>query len=131
MQNVSFIEKCLMCFIYLQRQEFEEDKAKFVQQQFLRITPFNNKKQGNFRSIQIVSDILTGYDIGNGSDNLLLSNISLICSHLNCSDVSHTERLVQVMPRMSPTPWHSKKSPSTAELYRTLGLVPPNERQQP
>ena len=41
-----------MCFIYLQRQEFEEDKAKFVQQQFLRITPFNNKKQGNFISIK-------------------------------------------------------------------------------
>ena len=40
-----------MYSMYLQRQEFEEDKAKFVQQQFLRITPFSSKKQGYFRLI--------------------------------------------------------------------------------
>ena len=36
--------------IYLQRQEFEDEKARFLQNQFLRITPFNNKRQGEFCS---------------------------------------------------------------------------------
>lgn len=51
------------------------------------------------------------------------------CPIVDEFSVHNKEGLTFVTPRVSPAPGRAKKSPTTAELYRTLGLVPLSERE--
>ena len=55
-----------------------------------------------------------------------LNTLNYTCIYTDTLAPQSVKKPVRVTPKVSPAPWHSSKTPTTAELYRKLGLVPPN-----
>ncbi|XP_064625016.1 afadin- and alpha-actinin-binding protein B-like [Lineus longissimus] len=82
-----------------ERKTFEEERASFLQQQFLNITPFTASQKATSRTSSIRKTSSTKGPV---------------------ADVG--AKLVPSTPCFSPAPKLKDSTPSTTELYRTLGL---------
>ncbi|XP_015210604.1 synovial sarcoma, X breakpoint 2 interacting protein a isoform X2 [Lepisosteus oculatus] len=87
-----------------ERKVFEDDRATWLKQQFLNITPFADRKRPQTSKSQSALSVSTETELWNGHTPAQLTK-----------SVSHTGGT----PKSA-----TSKMPSTVELYRTLRLIP-------
>ncbi|XP_074642695.1 afadin- and alpha-actinin-binding protein-like [Tubulanus polymorphus] len=100
-----------------ERKSFEDEKASFLQQQFMHMTPFTKQRSHSQSKIVMTSKSIPP----TGSTTKSKSSSS-----------QAGPRLVPSTPNFSPAPkgLHSnEKTPSTLDLYRTIGLVSEEQKE--
>lgn len=125
-------ECCRDLFVHyvLQKRAFEEDRAAWLKNHFLNMTPFADRRRWSSSDCQSALSISKSVHYIKWSLCVLISNYLMSFmteseSELSMSSVKAPKAKSSTYTTFStPKPSRSTTTPSTAELYRTLRLIP-------